>query len=261
MANNEEVSGRYDFLAWPIVFGMAVAIQAVTGNALIAALPIAIHAGWRLFRCGWWLRSIDPVSRRAWACFWFYLAAACWKASAYAFATIVILGVIENLAGQPVPMDEAIAELQVMSCSVVLSTIVGILAVALAVRGKVRVWVHPSVREKCGGDFSRLGEIRGWYTGNPGTFYGGFNHAIFILIAAVFFPLPLAGTVLFVCKSMILPFRPALDAFDILVVCSILIGPLVAIPAYVFLTSRIIARTPTECWTPGEEGREGGKWG
>ena len=188
MAKNENASGRYRFLAWPIVLVVAVAVEAATGSALLAALPIAVHAGWKSFRCGWWLKSVDPVPRRARACFWFYLATACWKAAAYAFVTIIIFGVVENFAGQPVPMDEVIAELQVMLCGVVLSVIVGIAAVVSALRRKVRVWVHPSVREQCRGDFNRLGEIRGSVFFNPYKLPHGFNHAVFIVITAVAFP-------------------------------------------------------------------------
>jgi hypothetical protein len=33
-------------------------------------------------------------------------------------------------------------------------------------------------------------------------------------------------------------------------VFSLLVGPLAMIPLYVFLSSRIIARTPADCWPP-----------
>jgi hypothetical protein len=251
MANSEDASGRHDFFAWLIVLSMAIAIEAVTGNALIAVLPIAVHAGWKSFRCGWWLKTVDPVSRRAWACFWFYLATACWKAAACAFVTIVIFGVIENFVGQPVPMDAVIAELQVMLCGVVLSVIVGIAAVVSALRGKVRVWVHPGVREQCHGDFNRLAEIRGPFFGNPRKHPHGFNHAVLIVITSVAFPPLVAGTALIICELAILAFRPGPHVFGIAGLLLMGVGALASIPAYSFLASRIVARTPAECWERG----------
>jgi hypothetical protein len=256
MANDEQASGRYEFLAWPIVLGMAVAIQAVTGDALIAALPIAVHAGWRPVRCGWWLRSVDPVRHRARACFWFYLATACWRAATYAFATVLIFALIEVVVGRPVPMPEVIAEFQILLGATVLSVLVGLAGIELALHGKVRVWVHPSVREKSGGHFSRLGAIRGSFLGNRRNFPYGFNHAIFVVIPAVVFPLPIAGTALIICRWAPPPFRPEIDVIDASCLLAIMVGPLVCIPGYFYLRSRIVANAPAECWSSGEEGRD-----
>ena len=78
------------FLAWPFVLVAAVVIHHVTGSPIAAALLLAVHAGWKSFRCGLWLKNVDPVAARGWVCFWFYLATAFWKAAAWACATVLI---------------------------------------------------------------------------------------------------------------------------------------------------------------------------
>lgn len=139
-------------LAWPIVLIAAIAIHHVTGSPIAAASLLAIHAGWKSFRCGLWLKSADPVASRGWACFWFYLATAFWRAAAWACGVILGFLVLAIWTGRPPSDREVMVELCTLVGGVFLSTAAGIVAITFALSGKVSVWVQPDVREQCCGD-------------------------------------------------------------------------------------------------------------
>ncbi len=240
-------------LAWPIVLIAAIAIHHVTGSPIAAASLLAIHAGWKSFRCGLWLKSADPVASRGWACFWFYLATAFWRAAAWACGVILGFLVLAIWTGRPPSDREVMVELCTLVGGVFLSTAAGIVAITFALSGKVSVWVQPDVREQCCGDFVRLGDTGGYYVGGRNR---GFNHAIFIVATSLFVPV-------FGCAASLLAWSTAIgqppDAGALLELMGFFLifpGSFVTIPVYAIIAGRIVARTPMECWLPGTLTRE-----
>jgi hypothetical protein len=248
LASDMDCAGRFRWLAWPVAILVAIMVHQVTGSPIAAASLLAVHAGWKSFRCGLWLKSVDPVLARAWACFWFYLATAFWKAAAWALATVFLFVVVAIVAGQPPGEEEIIMEFFVLGGGICLSTAIGILALASALRGGVRVWVHSNVRERCHSDFSQLGRIGGFYVGPLGH---GFNHAVFVVATSLAVPVVGFGTALLIwsaagARPNDAPLIPTLLGFLILFP-----GSLLAIPAYAIIARRVIAKTPAECWGDG----------
>ena len=237
----EDSSSRSGFLYWFLAVCAAVAIHLLTGYALFAAaLPCAL-AAWKSFRCGFWLLRADPVAARGRACWWFFLAVACWKAAATALAIIVIF---LALTGKPPPEKETVAASLILIGGLLTSTLIGIVALAATLRARVRVWVHPSVRGRCHGDFRRLAEYVASsvpYSSRP------FNHAIPVLALSLFLPVLGAGTALLIATFALHPSDPP-TVPCVIGFCLLTVGPLAMIPVYCYLSSRIIAKTPLDCW-------------
>jgi len=246
--SGEDSSSRSGWLYWLLAVCAAVVLHLLVGYALfVAALPCAL-AAWKSFRCGFWLLRSDPVAARGRACCWFCLAVGCWKATATALAVVLILMGIEIMTGLRIPVQQALKEanfaLLIMAVGVSLSTLIGIIAIALALRGKVRVWVHPGLRQRCHGEYAYVAECALSYR------YRQMNHAVSVLALSVLFPLAAAGTGLLMWLGYNHPNNNAPAVLNLIGFLLLLAGPLAMIPVYLFLSSRIIARVPADCWPP-----------
>jgi hypothetical protein len=171
----------------------------------------------------------------------FYLAAACWKAAAAAFVSVAVFVVAAIKVGFQPNMDEFAAVMIVLLTGVILNTILGIGATWAALTCKVRVWVHPRLHAMTRGDLRLATTL--------GPFASGFNHAIFVVATALVFPVIFAGA----AGVAIMTVGRNANQLETLpvIVCEFVAffgGPIAAIPAYVWLSSRIIARSPRECW-------------
>jgi hypothetical protein len=242
----EDSSSRSGWLYWLLAVCVAILLHLLVGYALfVAALPCA-QAAWKSFRCGFWLLRADPVAARGRACCWFCLAVGCWKAAATALAVMLILIGIEAMTGRPMPIQQAQREgnfaLLIMGVGVSLSTLIGIIAIALALRGRVRVWVHPSLRQRCRGEFGYVAEYVLTYRNRQ------MNHAVSVVALSVLFPLAAAGTGLLMWLGYNHPNNDAPAVLNLIGFLLLMAGPLAMIPVYVFLSSRVIARTPLDCW-------------
>jgi hypothetical protein len=123
---------------------------------------------------------------------------------------------------------------------VVATTLLGLGAICAALYYKIRVWVHPRLRAATHGDLRLVARLTA-----PQS---GFNHAVFVVATAVVTPILVGGavglTALMIgknckeCESV--PVKIALAAY--------VIAPVALIPCYMWLSSRIIARSPQECW-------------
>lgn len=219
-----------------VVVAIAVWLYFATGNLLASAsLPYFAEA-WPTTRTAFWLRSSDPIRRRGRTLFWFYLAAAGWRAATSAFMAaiaIAIIGDIADLRRPPAAFEHSMA---VMLIGLFATTLLGIVAVAISVARRVPVFVIPTLYGRCGGDFSLV---------NPTSISRRyFNYAVFVLTLSVFVPALLIGTIVaaVIANSAL---APTLKVFTLV---PILLGLVAAIPVYGFLSSRIIAPTPIHCW-------------
>ena len=237
-----QATGHNTYFAWLVVLSAAVVIDQLTGNALLAAAIPCAHAAWKSLRCGFWLLSADPVASRGRVCFCFYFATACWKASACALATMAMLVLIDGLLGRVPPLEEVVVELAVLFGGLCLSTVIGIVSVVLAMRSRMRVWVHPNVRERCRGDFSTIRQY--------GRSYPGLNQAMFVVSTSLVLPAVVLGMVFLACTTVGAQPNDPLTAWGVLVILLVFVCPAAMIPLYAFVSSRVIARTPADCWPP-----------
>jgi hypothetical protein len=226
-------SGHVVYFVWLILLGAAAVVYELSSNGMLSAAMLAGDAGWSSLWCGWWLLRADPQRARAWVCFWFYLAAACLRTAVVALLIVLIFIWIECKMGQQVPEAERNAVLLAWFGGLFLATVLGDVAIALALRAKVRVWVHPSVRRRCRGDFTHIGDVR------PG--YCDFNHAFAVVVISL--TTSVIGAVAIPLSS---PAEENWLSHTLLVL--MFVGLFAMIPVYAWLSPRVIADGPEDCW-------------
>jgi hypothetical protein len=220
---------------------IAALLYFLTNEIAIAVVLPCLHGGWHTIETGIWLLKSDPYRRRARVCFAFYFATACWKAAAAALFTVFLFGVAEAMTGVQPNMNEFAATMLVVAGGVVFNTLVGIGATIAAVAYNIRVWVHPGLRSMVQDDLSMVTRL------NPPRC--GFNHAIFVVATALVFPILCIGTVCLLVATVGKGRNEVESTSAILFVFATMFGgPIAMIPCYAWLSSRIIARTPQQCW-------------
>jgi hypothetical protein len=201
-----------------------------TDNAIAGAVLPSVHAAWKSFRTGLWVLNVDPDRTRARICSAFYAATALWQAAAAAFGSVLVFILIASLTGKEPDMNDFIATMVVLTSGVVLTTVLGLIAIFAAAVNAKRVWIHPKLRQKTRNDLLNIAAL-------PGQIE--FNYAIFVLATSLAFPV-----LAFSCLLLIDP------ASDVLAPVLLLFGVCISVVVYCWLSSRIIAQHPAECWGP-----------
>jgi hypothetical protein len=215
-----------------------------SGSVIASTVLPCLHAGWRTFWSGLWILQSDPRRFRARTCFTYYVAAACWKAALAALLCVGSFILAARRTGAQPRMDQFAVTMLVLIIGVALNTVLGVAATAAAVIGKIRVWVHPRLQSTLHGDLRRAARQE--------SRFPGFNHAIFVVGTALVFPLVGLGATLLAVLTVGLNREEAESSIGSLVGCiAIFAFPLAAIPGYAWLSARVIARHPAECWPPG----------
>ena len=232
--------GRFGPVLFALTLLVATLLYIATGEMILAILLPCLHGGWSTFRTGFWLLNVDPRKRRACICFAFYMAAACWKAAAAAF-TFILLAMITGIEPN---MKDVDANLLVLASGTVCNTIVGLIAICAALFFEIRVWVHPRLRKQVQGDLSLAAKLE--------PRQSGFNCAIFVVGTALVFPPIIADVIYFAVQTIDRKVNAPVNASHLMFMLLVLFGgPLAMIPCYAWLSSRIIARSPRECWPEG----------
>lgn len=223
------------------------AFVSLVSDPVLGASVAFVDAAWDSVSTGRWLRKADPHKSRVTACGVFYFATGCWKGAAASLITIILFAVVTS--GEHLPNVHEIAPtLVALLVGVVTSTLLGYRAIYAAMRHRVRVWVHPRLRDKVDGDLRHAGQLT--------TREAGFNHAIFVVATTMFFP------VVAIVTGLLIAVTATPEKNQDLTIGYVLVGlmfgaPVALIPVYVWLSSRIIARTPQECWADLDPQAEG----
>jgi hypothetical protein len=233
---------RLDPLLFVATLIIATLLYLATNGSVVGVVLPCFHAGWKTFRTGLWLLRIDPNRIRARVCFIFYIATAFWKVALAALVSMLIFGLAENnIIGRKPNIDEIKSVVLTLFGGITLNTFIGIIASIAAVRYRIRVWVHPRLRMTTAYD-SRLFSIFR-------LVYRRFNHAIFVVGTTVVFPPVILGIILAAVLTCGNTANHIPTTTELIVLNAILWGgPLAMIPCYMWLSSRIIARNPRECW-------------
>ncbi len=228
-------------VAFLLTLAVATLVFLASGNVIISTVLPCLHAGWSTFRTGLWILESDPRRFRARTCFAYYVAAACWKAALAALLSVGIFIVVAQRTGVEPSMDEFVATMWVLIIGIVLNTVLGMTATVAALLGKIRVWVHPRLQSIFHGDLRRAAQ--------QSKRYPGFNYAIFVVGTALVFPLVTLGAILLAVLTVGLSRREVESSMGSVVGCiAIFALPLAFIPGYTWLSARVIARHPVECW-------------
>lgn len=238
------VSSRMARVAYFIVtLLIATVIYLLSGAMIVSTVLPCIHAGWSTLSSGLWILQVDPVRARARVCFTFYLAAACWKAACAALITVVTFAVVANKTGIEPSLDKFVATMWVLIAGVVLNMVLGLAATVAAISRRVRVWVQPQLQSRY------LGDLR--WAARQSRIYPGFNHAIFVVGTALIFPTAALGCLLLAVLPIAVEREDTVSTSTMILIFMLVFGfPLAAIPCYAWISSRIIARHPVECWPP-----------
>lgn len=238
------VSSRMARVAYFLVtLLIATVIYLLSGAMIVSTVLPCIHAGWSTLSSGLWILQVDPVRARARVCFTFYLAAACWKAACAALITVVTFAVVANKTGIEPSLDKFVATMWVLIAGVVLNMALGLAATIAAISRRVRVWVQPQLQSRY------LGDLR--WAARQSRIYPGFNHAIFVVGTALIFPTAALGALLLAVLPIAVEREDTVSTSTMILVFLLVFGfPLAAIPCYAWISSRVIAQHPVECWPP-----------
>lgn len=119
---------RSDYL-FVVTLSVAVLLYLLTDSTLAAVVLPCMHGGWNTLHTGIWLLRSDPHRRRGRVCFAFYVAAACWKAAAAAFVSIIVFRIVEDRLGAKPNMAEFETTMFVLAGGVVFTTLIGLVNV------------------------------------------------------------------------------------------------------------------------------------
>src|SRR5262245_39354899 len=144
-------------LTWPVLLGLGWLIYELTHKPALGAMAVCLKFGLNDFRTARWLSRIDEDRGRGRSCFWLYLAAGLYKTaitgSVLAIAITPLAAVLRprGLPPQPQLMDwqgpkEAFLGAALTTVSgFVLSVLVSHMALASALRHKVKLWLDAGV--------------------------------------------------------------------------------------------------------------------
>lgn len=238
------VSSRMARIAYFLVtLLIATVIYLLSGALIVSTVLPCIHAGWSTLSSGLWILQVDPVRARARVCFTFYLAAACWKAACAALISVATFALIANKTGIEPSLEEFVATMWVLIIGVVLNMALGLGATAAAISRRVRVWVQPQLQSRYLGDLRRAAR--------QSRIHPGFNHAIFVVGTALVFPTAALGALLLAVLPIAVNREDTVSTSTMILIFLLIFGfPLAAIPCYAWISSRVIARHPVECWPP-----------
>ncbi len=121
----------------------------------------------------------------------------------------------------------------------VLTSLVGIWAVATAWSHRIRVWAHPRLWQLADYDFENLRFLQ----------LPACNHAIYVTAVSLAFPAMAAGTTWMMLGASSAPPNeqppvPLLGGFALL-----LGGPLCSVVILILFSRRLFAKGPAECWS------------
>ncbi|MBN2022341.1 MAG: hypothetical protein JW809_06060 [Pirellulales bacterium] len=169
------------------------------------------------------------------------MAAAFWKAAAAALTTVAVLAILAMTLGFQPNMDDFAATMLTLLGGVVVNTLLGLGAMVAALAFRLRVWVHPRLLAMTHGSLSAIAVL------TPRQ--SGFNHAVFVVATALVFPVLVMGAVVY--GALTVGKDPdKINSVPILItgLGMLVVGPIAMIPCYAWVSSRIIARAPQDCW-------------
>lgn len=225
---------------WLIVFAISVGVFALTYSPLLAMTLPYLRAGWPAFQTACWLRKADPWPARGRVGFYFHLAMAGFRAAVAGVVALVLMVVIEQNLQRQADLNQVMIALCVIMAGAGLSFSFGGWGTVIALRNRVRIFVVSDLKHFCHGDFSQIARLP--------TLKFHLNPANYVMAVALAAP---TLTLWFVAVLLAMPKPdvrdPPVGAFGLLLLSLPVLGILI-IALLIFLSGRMIARTPLECW-------------
>lgn len=247
MSDDHNSGERADPIAnaqnWLIVVAISVGVFALTFSPLLAMTLPYLRAGWPAFQTGCWLRKADPWPARGRVGFYFHLAMAGFRAAVVGVFALVLMVVIEQNLQRQADLNQVMIALCVIMAGAGLSFSFGWWGTAIALRNRIRVFVISDLKHFCHGDFFQIVRLpMHKYLVNPA------NYVMAVAIAAPSLALWFVAMLLAMPK----PGEPDLRGLQMsramLLLALLPVLGILILALLIFLSGRMIARTPLECW-------------
>lgn len=223
-----------------MVLAISVGIFLLTLSPVLAMLWPYLRAGWPAVHTAWWLRKNDPWRARGNACFCLHLAMAGFRAGVAGVFMVVVMVIIQSIRQNNAMPAQFVITMCVVLAGIGLSFVFGWWGTILAYRHGVRVFVISNLCDLCHGDFSqieRVSKLR--FMVNPANYVMAVAivaPALAIWFAAMVATMPRPGEDQ---KHITLPIALVWSLPGLGVCCIVLL---------MYLSNRVIAATPHECW-------------
>jgi hypothetical protein len=228
---------------WSSLILAGVLIYELTNQPAIGTAALCSKFGWDDFKTAQWLWRYDPRRARGRACWWLYVASGLSKIGVRAFLVNVAVMVLFGCAG--VARERTDAHLRgggfVFCAGFLLSTVATFMAVCLAARNGIRLWLDSSVSR---------GRSKGFWPPYD-VVYNSFNHIDSLQITVCF----MIGLLLLpVCSypfAMLVP----LQGMTAVLCASVLYVVTLGVFVFFWLRfSKLVAAThPSQCWPRVEQ--------
>ena len=239
---------------WLVVLMAGWLTYEVTARPALAVAVCCLKFGWEELKTALWLRGADIHRGRGWACGFLYLAFGLWRVTCIAcglgLAMIPLFEVLKNRGGAQVGQIMQDLEQQAISLAIVtfagfsLASLTTFIAVMLAAWSGCKLWVDGQVH------WDRR-ENR-WPPSNQG--WERKNKAGLLLLASL---IPwVTALILTATVGLALAGGEKLKDITLAIMMSILIGMSIGLLiARDYLSRRILAQSPSECWSLEPIGR------
>ena len=258
--------GLFAHLPWWLILTVAFVVTELTAHPAIGVGVLCLKFGWNDFRTALWLRRHDPDRRRGAVCSWFYLSSGLWRVFLWSFALILIA--IPVLAATEPPQVRAARRLnagpplapEIMTCLVMClasyaaATMLTLLAVFLAWRSRIKVWISGTISESrrlnkwpprpIPGRLAPSNLLKAWLIGTGAGLF------LFLFVAGI--ALVLVGVKLLLPMQIGNNQKSAVLVAVVVGVGVILLTTMIILLIRGDIFSRIGATRPAECW-PADE--------
>ena len=262
--------GMFAHLPWWLILTVAVVVTELTTHPSVGVTVLCLKFGWSDFRTALWLHRRDPNRRRGAVCSWFYLSSGLWRVFLWSFAlmliTIMFLIATEppqvraarRLNAGPAPAPEMVTCLVMCLASFAAATMLTVLAIAFAWRGRIKVWISGTVSHSrqlnewpprpIAGKQSSSNLFKAWLIGTGAGMFA------FLFVAGI--------TLVLSWLKLILVRQAGQNQLTTILVAVVSgVGVLVLLATFRLavrgqILSRIGADSPMECWPSNESGSE-----
>ncbi len=227
------------FGQWPVIALASIVLLMLTGNPLLTGILPYLKAGWPASKTALWLKRTDPWPARGTVGFLFHLCMALFCAGAWALVCVIGTAVVASITQKQPDLTQFVIAILIIAFGCCLSSLLGGIGIVIALRHRVRIFVKSNLSTVCHGDFTRATTL------GPGRIR--INPANYIIGVATV--APLLGT-WFVAMLMTAP-GARIDKVDTTQLILMWLLPVVAatcIAILIFLSARITANSPAECW-------------
>jgi hypothetical protein len=235
-------------LTWPVLLAVGWAVYEMTTQSALGVAVVCLKFGWGDFRTAAWLRRTDPSPGRGRACFWLYLGSGLWRAAAVASVMVFAIPLLALGLGAGLQSLERqfVGAILTVVVGFVLSSLATGVAVVVALRWGVRLWLHPAVH-------AARTEDR-WPPQAAGA--GQVNRtgrAVVTMLVVVVFPVLILIPVM-VAAALIRPGPPGNGAngpalvFTLCMMAGLVGGSAAVLAVKDLLVRKVVAASPEECW-------------